>query len=50
MASIHKTIKRKCPRCNEEVEFEINMRYIDYNGIHYSIKAIKVLLRLRRAC
>ena len=33
MASIHKTVKRKCPRCNEEVDFEINMRYVDYNGI-----------------
>lgn len=33
MAAIHKTRRERCPRCNEDVDFEINMRYIDYNGI-----------------
>lgn len=31
--AIHKTRKEKCPRCNEIVDFEINLRYVDYNGI-----------------
>lgn len=31
--AIHKTFTAKCPRCNEVVDFEINMRYVDYNGI-----------------
>ena len=31
--AIHKTLTKKCPRCNEVVDFEINMRYVDYNGI-----------------
>jgi len=33
MASIHKTISAHCPKCDTDVEFEINMRYVDYNGI-----------------
>lgn len=31
--SIHKTISKHCPRCDTDVEFEIVMRYVDYNGI-----------------
>lgn len=31
--SIHKTVSAHCPRCDKDVEFEINMRYVDYNGI-----------------
>jgi len=33
MASIHKTIPAHCPKCDTDVEFEINMRLVDYNGI-----------------
>ena len=31
--SIHKTISAHCPKCDNDVDFEINMRYVDYTGI-----------------
>ena len=31
--AIHKSIRRCCPKCNKEVDFQIVMRYVDYNGI-----------------
>lgn len=33
MAIIHKDVKAHCPKCDTDVHFEINMRYVDYNGI-----------------
>lgn len=30
--AIHKTKRAHCPRCGKDVEFEINLRYVDYNG------------------
>ena len=31
--AIHKDVLAHCPRCDADVHFEINMRYVDYNGI-----------------
>ena len=31
--SIHKTIHAHCPRCDKDTDFEIVMRYVDYNGV-----------------
>ena len=31
--SIHKTISAHCPKCDKDVDFEIVMRFVDYNGI-----------------
>ena len=31
--AIHKYIHEHCPRCDRDVDFEIVMRYVDYNGI-----------------
>ena len=33
MASIHKYRRAHCPRCDKDSDFEIVMRYVDYNGI-----------------
>ena len=30
---IHKYRKAHCPKCDKDVDFEINLRYVDYNGI-----------------
>ena len=31
--AIHKTLARHCPRCDADRDFDIVMRYVDYNGV-----------------
>ncbi len=31
--AIHKYISAHCPKCDKDVDFEIVIRYVDYNGI-----------------
>ena len=31
--AIHKAVSAHCAKCDKDVEFQINMRYVDYNGI-----------------
>ena len=31
--SIHKTRLEHCPKCDKDVEFKIDLYYINYNGI-----------------
>lgn len=33
MVKIMKTIPNHCPKCDKDVEFEIEMDYVEYNGI-----------------
>ena len=32
MAQIRSTFSAHCPRCDKDVDFEINLRYVEYNG------------------
>lgn len=33
MAQIRTELRRFCPRCGENVDFQIEMCYVDYNGV-----------------
>lgn len=33
MAQIHTELLRHCPRCDKDVYFQIDMCYVDYNGV-----------------